>query len=421
MRRRTALLVGSATAAALAVGSLVGGVFAGPPSAAASSGPPPALAERALGESAGGVTATTVLGLEAQVRRTPRDPDLLTQLGFAYQLRWRETADASFLPLSQAALDRAVAVQPGNPNAVLGLGSLALIRHQFRRALVYGRRSQALLPGSARPYGVTGDALVELGRYRAAFAAFDRMASIRPSLASYARVAYARELTGDLRGAAAAMHLALEAAGGQPEPMAEQDVRDALRVFPGYPSALTELALVELAEGRLGPAVSAASRSADAVPTLQAVSLLGALFDRAGKRALARKQRATVAIIERLLEANGVRVDLESAVFQADYGIRPRDTVELARRAHEARPSIYGDDALAWALSRAGRCAEALPIAKRALRLGTRDPQLFFHLGYAEGCAGDANAMRVSYRQALELNPEFSVRWAPVARAALSG
>jgi len=440
VRRRTALLVGSATAAALAVGSLVGGVFAGPPSAAPSSGPPPALAERALGESAGGVTATTVLGLEAQVRRTPRDPDLLTQLGFAYQLRWRETADASFLPLSQAALDRAVAVQPGNPNAVLGLGSLALIRHQFRRALVYGRRSQALLPGSARPYGVVGDALVELGRYRAAFAAFDRMASIRPSLASYARVAYARELTGDLRGAAAAMHLALEAAGGQPEPMAwslvevaklellldrrsvaEQDVRDALRVFPGYPSALTELALVELAEGRLGPAVSAASRSADAVPTLQAVSLLGALFDRAGKRALARKQRATVAIIERLLEANGVRVDLESAVFQADYGIRPRDTVELARRAHEARPSIYGDDALAWALSRAGRCAEALPIAKRALRLGTRDPQLFFHLGYAEGCAGDANAMRVSYRQALELNPEFSVRWAPVARAALSG
>ena len=116
-----------------------------------------------------------------------------------------------------------------------------------------------------------------------------------------------------------------------------------------------------------------------------------------------------------------MRVDLESAVFQADYGIRPRDTVELARRAHEARPSIYGDDALAWALSRAGRCAEALPIAKRALRLGTRDPQLFFHLGYAEGCAGDANAMRVSYRQALELNPEFSVRWAPVARAALSG
>jgi Flp pilus assembly protein TadD len=124
--------------------------------------------------------------------------------------------------------------------------------------------------------------------------------------------------------------------------------------------------------------------------------------------------------VERLLQANGVRVDLESAVYRADNGIRPRQTVELARRAHADRPSIYGDDALAWALARAGRCAEGLPHAVRALRLGTRDPLLFFHRGYAEGCAGDRVGMRDWYGRALALNPEFSVRWAPVARAALA-
>jgi hypothetical protein len=53
------------------------------------------------------------------------------------------------------------------------------------------------------------------------------------------------------------------------------------------------------------------------------------------------------------------------------------------------------------------------------LRLGTKDPLLYFHRGYAEGCAGDRAAMRESYQRALELNPEFSIRWAPVARAAL--
>src|SRR4029453_8385119 len=99
-------------------------------------------------------------------------------------------------------------------------GSLALIRHQFREALRLGARAKRLLPGSARPFGVMGDALVELGRDYEGFPAFDRMVSLRPNLASYARVAYARELTGDLVGAHEAMQLAREAAGGEPEPTA---------------------------------------------------------------------------------------------------------------------------------------------------------------------------------------------------------
>jgi tetratricopeptide (TPR) repeat protein len=149
------------------------------------------------------------------------------------------------------------------------------------------------------------------------------------------------------------------------------------------------------------------------------VALLGDLLDRAGKRAEARRQHAIVAVIDRLLGSNGVQVDLESAIYRADHGIRPVETVALARKARADRPSIYGDDGVAWALARAGRCDEALTFAERSLRLGTRDPLLYFHRGYAEGCAGNRDAMRDWYRRALELNPEFSVRWAPVARAVL--
>jgi tetratricopeptide (TPR) repeat protein len=295
-----------------------------------------------------------------------------------------------------------------------------------------------LLPGSARPYGVIGDALVELGRYDAAFAAFQRMVSLRPNLASYARVAYARELTGDREGAISAMRLALDAAAGQPEPTAwslvelaklelslgridaaGRNARAALRVFPGYPTARIELARVEVARGRIDRAVAEARRAAEAVPTAQAVSLLADVLDRAGRRGEARRQRATVTVIDRLLRANGVQVDLESAVYRADNRIRPLETIELARRARADRPSIYGDDALAWALARAGRCAGALPYAEHALRLRTKDALLYFHRGYAEGCAGNRAAMLESYRRALELSPEFSVRWAPAARAAL--
>jgi len=438
MGLRKAFLVGSATAAALALGGLAGGVLAESRSAAPSSAAPVALAERALTRAAGGISSSAVAGLEDQVRVEPKDAALLTQLGFAYQLRWRETADASYLPRSEVALRRAIRFGSEDADAVLGLGSLALIRHEFRDALGYGRSAQRLLPGSARPYGVIGDAFIELGRYDEASQAFERMVSIRPSLASYARVAYARELTGDRAGAIVAMRLALDAAAGQPEPTAwaqvelaklelglgraeaaRRDAVAALRFFPGYPSARLELAKIEAARGRLDAALEQARRAADAVPTPQAVALLAELLDRRGRLAAARRQRSTVAVIERLLKANGVQVDLESAVYRADNRIRPLETVELARRARADRPSIYGDDALAWALARAGRCVEALTYARRALRLGTQDPLLFFHRGYAEGCAGHRAAMQGWYRRALDLNSEFSVRWAPVARDAL--
>lgn len=293
-------------------------------------------------------------------------------------------------------------------------------------------------PGSARPYGVIGDALVELGGYDAAFRAFERMVSLRPGLASYARSAYARELVGDRRGAVAAMRLALDAAG-QPEPaawalvelaklerglgrrlVAGRHARSALRVVPGYPAARVELARIEAVRGRLERAIAEAKRAADALPTASAVGLLAELLDRAGRYGEAKRQRATVAVIDRLLEANGVRVDLESAVYRADHVIRPRETVELARRARAVRPSIHGDDALGSALARAGRCGDALPFARRALRLRTKDPLLFFHREYAEGCAGDRAAMRDWYRRALALDTDFSVRWAPVVAAALA-
>jgi tetratricopeptide (TPR) repeat protein len=432
--------VGGAVAVALALGGLVGGVLVESRSATTSSAAPVALGVRALAGAAGGVGASTLTALEAQVRAQPRDPQLLTQLGFAYQLRWRETADASYLPRSETALRRAVRFGVEDADAVLGLGSLALIKHEFRVALRQGQTARKLLPGSSRPYGVIGDALIELGRYDEAFAAFERMVTLRPSLASYARIAYARELVGDREGAVEAMRLALDAAAGQPESTAwanvelaklelglghpepaRRHVRTALRVLPGYPSARIELARIDAAAGRLDAAIFGARRAAEAIPTTSAVTLVADLLERDGRRADARRQRATIAVIDRLFEANGVQVDLESAVARADNLTRADETVELARRARAARPSIYGDDALAWALARAGRCAEAIPLARRALRLGTEDGLLWFHLGYAQGCTGDETAMRESYRRALALDPQFSVRWAPVARAALHG
>ena len=131
------------------------------------------------------------------------------------------------------------------------------------------------------------------------------------------------------------------------------------------------------------------------------------------------QQRASttlVGAIDRLQRANGVRVDLETALFDVDHGIRLQRALALARAARADRPSIDGDDVLAWALARNGRCGEALRYSRRALRLGTLDAPKFFHRGMIERCLGRRAEAKRWFRRALDLNPHFSLLWAPVAR-----
>jgi hypothetical protein len=116
-----------------------------------------------------------------------------------------------------------------------------------------------------------------------------------------------------------------------------------------------------------------------------------------------------------LLRANGVRTDLETALFDVDHAVRLRRALSLARAAQAERPSIDGDDVLAWALVRNGRCSEALHYSKRALRLGTRDAVKFFHRGMVERCLGDSAVAKRWFRRALSVNPHFSLLWAPAA------
>jgi tetratricopeptide (TPR) repeat protein len=432
---RGRLVLGSAAALIAAAALLLGGVLRGPASAQPTAAPAGIAPESFTSGFSPGGTAQLVERLQAAVRAAPEDALSLDLLGLAYQQRARETGDPAYYTKSEGVLRRALALQRNDLLATSGLGSLALSRHRFREALVLGRRARAISPSTARNYGVIGDALVELGRYREAFAAFDRMAALRPSLASYARIAHARELLGHVSGAIQAMKLALDAAAGEPEAAAWTSVqlgkiywstgrlaearsfyRAALERFPGYVYAFDALAQVESARGHFRRAIVLERRAVDAIPLPQFVTALGDMYRRAGDELNARRQYALIGVIRRLLVANGVRTDLETALFNVDHGVRLPQAIQLARAARADRPSIDGDDVLAWALARNGRCAEALHYSRRALRLGTLDATKFFHRGMIERCLGHADPARHWFRRALELNPHFSLLWATVAR-----
>jgi tetratricopeptide (TPR) repeat protein len=432
--RHTRLVLAGTAAALVAAVSLVGGILrdSGGNARAVPVKASVAGDSFAAGFSAGD-TASFVRRLVGELRSHPASAKGYTLLGLAYQQRARETGNPVYYTKSEQALRQARKLAPKDATTASALGSLALARHRFGEALSFGREAVRLAPYTARNYGVLGDALVELGRYDRAFRAFDRMSSIRPDLSSYSRVSYARELLGRPDAAEQAMELALDAAGGQPEPTAwvetqlgklawsrgrvgeaESHYRAALSIFPGYVYALEPLALVQEAKGNRRAALSLARRAARALPLPQAVATLGDLYARHGRARAAARQYALVGAIERLLIANGVRTDLEAAQFDADHGVRLGRALEAARQARRARPSIDGDDVLAWALARNGRCAEALPYSRRALRLGTRDALKLFHRGMIERCLDHES--RSWFAQTLRLNAHFSILWSPVAR-----
>jgi tetratricopeptide (TPR) repeat protein len=349
----------------------------------------------------------------------------LDRRGNEFAQRGRETGDVSYYTRAEAAYSGALRLAPDDLPATVGLGALALSRHDFRLGLKLGRRAVGLSPSTAAGYGVVGDALVELGRYEEAFETFNRMVTLKPSVSSYARVSYARELLGDVPGAARAMQLAVDAAAGEPEALAwshtqlgklywshgriaaaGREYRIALEVRPHYPSALNALALVEVARGHRASAVALARQAAEILPLPQYVATLGDLL----RGRAARRQYALVAAIARLERAGGVNVDLEIALFDIDHGVRLRDTVALARAAHAERPSIDGDDVLAWALARNGRCGEALHYSKHALRLGTLDAPKFFHRGVIERCLGHRATAERWFARARATNPYWRYR-----------
>jgi tetratricopeptide (TPR) repeat protein len=436
----TTRIIGAAAAAIYAAAAILfAGVLRPDAPAAASDVLPNAVAAELAKGFAAGDTQAEILGLQGELRLNSHNLKALDTLGLAYLQRVRETGDPTYYSKAQGILGEALSQSPRDLIATAGLGQLALSRHRFREALVLGLRAKRISPTTAGVFGVIGDAEIELGRYRQAFRTFDHMAALKPDVASYARVSYARELIGHVRAAERAMALAASAALGAREASAWTHVQlgllylghsaprraltemnDALQLDPTYYVALDGMAQVQASLGHLRLALDYEQAAVDRVPLPQQVALLGDLERAVGKKVAAQREYALIGVIERLLAANGVRNDLDIALFDVDHGIAKRHALELARKGYAERPSVFGDDVLGWALARNGRCGVALHFSSRSLRLGTQDALKFFHRGWIEACLGDSAQAAVWYRRALALNPRFSILWAPVARKGAS-
>jgi len=310
---------------------------------------------------------------------------------------------------AEQTLRRVLAGDPDNYDANRMLGAVYLSEHRFREALAVGEKNREARPADAVNEGVIGDAHLELGEYDEAFAAFDRMMQKRPSAASYARVAYARELQGDLKGAVESMTLASDATAGNDREglaWAQSQLGDlyvqlgklheaktayatASQAFPGHPFAVTGYSKVIAAEGDRNGALELLRGLAAKSPTPDVFARMGDLLAELGRHDEAERSFALAEAAWR----DDAPEPKNLARFLADHDRRIDDAVAIAEKAAAERGDIFTEDALAWSYFKAGRVSDAKKAIAQALRTGTHDAAIRAH-----AAAIDAAAPRVAAR-----------------------
>ncbi len=422
---------------ALTVGLLAAGTLLKPNGSAENT----SVSQPAESRPASGLSplARTIEGLQAKLRSNPDDHAGWAALGLSYVQQARITADPTYYPKAEAAFAKSLQIQPkDNAEALTGSASLAAGRHDFLGALRLVDQALKINDYSATAYGVKTDALTELGRYDDALTAVQRMVNLRPAIDSLSRVSYSFELHGDVASARQTLQRASRDAFSPADKAFTEyylgelawntgDVAGArvhydagLAADPSYIQLVEGRAKTEVAQGDVKAALEDLRQVTQILPQPSFLVELGELLESTGQQAAAKEQYDVVRATEQLFAAQGVDVDVELALFEADHG-NAATALAAAGKGYAKRPlSITAQDAYGWALHAVGRNADALPLARQAVRLGSPQPALWYHLGVISAAAGDKAGARKALSKALALNPHFNPLQAPKARALLA-
>jgi len=370
--------------------------------------------------------------LVAACRPAASDPAALGRQAEAELAAARDTGDLRHLAAAEAAVAQLARLSPDGPGTLAMRGRLAMAQHRFGAARDDARALLARAPDNGFAHAALGDALYELGEYTEAAAAWARMESISPHTAGgemraalwsllHGQVGAAKEQLGDALqlvagdgtppGAVAACAVQLGEAEIRSGDWAgaEREYARALQVFPGHYGATEHLAELRGAQNRVDEALALYRGLVEATQRPEPMQAIGDLLAFAG--------RATEAApwLARAREGYNASVARGEWLYQhhlaglyADSLNEPGPAVAWAQKDLAQRHTIQAYDALAWALAKAGRAAEAADCAARALATGTRDPHLLYHAAMIRNGVGDLAGGRELLRRAAESNPRFN-------------
>src|SRR3984885_12061314 len=396
-------------------------------------------------------TYAAAQGIAAKTALTPAEQSIATakkeinkkpaqfagynQLAIALSRRARETSDIAYYAQAEDALKKSFELAPGNMEGEKIHVWLLLGRHEFPAALEAAKILNKRVPDDVLIYGFLVDANAELGNYPAAENAAQWMLNLRPgNLPGMTRAAYLRELFGDADGAYELMDMAYQATvptetedrawilsqmghlrfvEGRTDD-AENILKQALQLFPGYHYALGNLAKVRITQKRYDEAVVLLQQRYNAAPHAENLYDLAEALQLAGRDAEAKKAFAefeTKSLAESVRKDNSSR---ELVFYYADHAQQPAKALEMAKQEFAWRHDVYTLDAYAWALHVNGQDTEARKQIETALAVGIRDSRILAHAGEIALKLGDKTAAQRYLEESVSLHAAGSEQARPV-------
>jgi tetratricopeptide (TPR) repeat protein len=382
--------------------------------------------------------------------RNPKDAQGYAGLGAAYFQRARETGDVSDYQLAEESLNKSLDLVSADFSADAALETMAEVcmgEHRFADALGYAQKALSLGTGDVSPFAIVGDAYADMGEYDKAAFAYGRLTprdmtlSPRAAYARDSRISYLKFVAGDTSAAIELMKTAVtegieaqlpsenlawlyyelgeyETQAGDAA-SADAAYLAALYTHPGDYRALAALARLRANSGRYAEAILLYQKAIAVVPMPTFIAELGDLYAKSGNQAQAQKQFALVEYIGLLGHINQILHNRDLALFYADHDMKLAESLDLAQKELEVRRDIYSWDALAWALYKNGRLADAAKASEKAMQFGTRDSLLLFHAAMIADGMGKKDQARNELKESLQINSHFHLIYADAARQKL--
>lgn len=370
----------------------------------------------------------------------PASAIALAQLSGLHLQRARETGDDADFVRAEEYARRSLALRTErNAKTYVTLTSALLAQHRFSEAVAEAAKAVEYDPETPQYQALLGEALLELGDYSAARAAFSTVYRFRTHLSIAPRLSRWEELNGRPVEARRILRNAVAAAESRRDIPREQlawfylragdlDMRygrfrgareyflKGLKVEPGDYRLLSALARLEYLSGDNDEAIRLGERATSIKLDPATLGILGDAWLAEGDREKA----------EENIRAMAVSVSAQVGAFHRDWSLflldHDRDIPAVFAAATQelrGRKDIYGYDLMAWSQYKLGRFAEAESTMRKAMQLGTRDPMLLYHAGMISIANRHLPEGERLLDAALDLNPRFDPVQAKIARSAL--
>ncbi len=354
-------------------------------------------------------------------------------LGEAWIRKARESQDERFFERADDAALRALELKPGQARALRMRALVARAKHDFKTVQTIAAELTEANAQNFSAWGLLGDAALELGDYKTAENAYQRMMDLRPGLAAFSRAAWLRWLHGDAEGSLEMWKEAARAGSIQePESLAycfteaghvewnrgklenaQKFYEAALKAKPDYAGALFGKGRALVAQQKPKEALVSLQASLDARKLEETFVWLILAHRTAGDTKRADELEAQLARTSRFDDPRTM------AVWLASRNQHLEKALGMAKKDAEQRGDLYTKNALALVLWRQNKTAEASKLAGEFLSLGTPDPRLLAHAGLIEAANGNKARAHALLTKSLELNPYADPVLMPEVHSAL--